>query len=127
LISFFRAIGRNANISREQIEKYVDTELTDMVLPLEHDAELKLAKQLLRFSDVVIGVLESLQLHKLCDYLYQVAVVFHDFYKSCYVVSTDKETGVVTINYARLVLCEYTADTMKQCFEILGIRPLDIM
>lgn len=105
----------------------MDTELTDMVLPLEHEAELKLAKQLLRFSDVILGVLESLHLHRLCDYIYQLAVIFHDFYKCCYVMNTDKETGVVTINYNRLVLCEFTADTMKQCFEILGIRPLDIM
>ncbi|KAI6183663.1 putative arginine--tRNA ligase, cytoplasmic [Aphelenchoides bicaudatus] len=122
-----KSIGRNAKISREQILDYVNNELTDLTLPLKHEAELKLAKQLLRFSDVILAVLETLHLHKLCDYVYQVAVVFHEFYRNCYVVEIDKETGATTTNYHRLVLCELAADTMKKCFEILGIRPLDIM
>lgn len=99
-----------------------------MILPLEHESEVKLSKQLLRFSDVILVVLETLQLHKLCDYVYQLAVIFHEFYKNCNVVTKDNETQEITaVNYNRLVLCEVTADTMKKCFEILGIRPLDIM
>jgi arginyl-tRNA synthetase len=105
----------------------MDEEVTDLTLPFDQDAELKLAKQLLRFSDVILLVLETLHLHKLCDYVYHLATVFSDFYKTCYVMNTNKETGEVKINYHRMILCEVTAETMKKCFELLGIRPLDIM
>ncbi|KAF1567423.1 UNVERIFIED_CONTAM: putative arginine--tRNA ligase, cytoplasmic, partial [Eudyptes robustus] len=100
--------------------------LPGQVLPLEHEREFKLAKQLLKFSDTLLLVLESLQLHKLCDYVYNLATVFHDFYKDCYVINKSK-TGEVTIHYHRLVLCEVTADTMAACFKILGIRPIERM
>jgi len=121
-----KSIGRTAQVEREKIAEYVDS-LPDLTLPFTHDNEVKLAKQLLRFSDVVLLVLETLHLHKLCDYLYSLATIFHDFYKVCYVIEKDKETGVSKVNYHRLVLCEVTGDIMKKCFELLGIRPLEIM
>jgi arginyl-tRNA synthetase len=127
LYILFRSIARNANVDRERLLKYLDEEVVDGVLPLHDERELKLAKQLLHFSDVMLHVLESLQLHKICDYIYSLATVFNDFYKYCYVVETNQETGAQTINYHRLVLCEVTVDTMKKCFEILGIRPIEAM
>ncbi|KAI6197458.1 putative arginine--tRNA ligase, cytoplasmic [Aphelenchoides besseyi] len=120
-----QSIIRNANVEPERISEYVN-QLTDSILPLDHPAELKLAKQLLRLSDVLITVLESLQLHKLCDYVYTLATMFHDFYKECYVVSTQPD-GSRTINFHRMVLCSVTADVMRTCFKILGIRPVEKM
>ncbi|KAI6197476.1 hypothetical protein M3Y94_01228800 [Aphelenchoides besseyi] len=120
-----QSIIRNANVEPERISEYVN-QLTDSILPLDHSAELKLAKQLLRLSDVLITVLESLQLHKLCDYVYTLATMFHDFYKECYVVSTQPD-GSRTINFHRMVLCSVTADVMRTCFKILGIRPVEKM
>ncbi|CAD5216225.1 unnamed protein product [Bursaphelenchus xylophilus] len=120
-----RSIAREAKITRASITEYVSS-LPGQVLPLEHEREFKLAKQLLKFSDTLLLVLESLQLHKLCDYVYNLATVFHDFYKDCYVINKSK-TGEVTIHYHRLVLCEVTADTMAACFKILGIRPIERM
>ncbi|KAI6172514.1 putative arginine--tRNA ligase, cytoplasmic [Aphelenchoides besseyi] len=120
-----QSIIRNANVEPERITEYVN-QLADSILPLDHPAELKLAKQLLRLSDVLITVLESLQLHKLCDYVYTLATMFHDFYKECYVVSTQPD-GSRTINFHRMVLCSVTADVMRTCFKILGIRPVEKM
>lgn len=127
IIYFFRSIRRTAKVDPERLAKYVNEEIKDFTIPLEHDKEVILAKQILRFSDVILLTLESLHLHKICDYLYQLSVVFNDFYKNCYVVEVNKETKEQTINYHRLVLCEVAADTVKKCFEILGIRPLEIM
>lgn len=83
--NIFSAIARNANVTQQQIKDYVKS-LGDVPLPLEHERELKLAKQILKFSDCVLSVLHTLQLHKLCDYTYNLATIFHDFYGECYVV-----------------------------------------
>ncbi|KAI6232860.1 putative arginine--tRNA ligase, cytoplasmic [Aphelenchoides fujianensis] len=118
------SIIRTAGVDPQRTADYVDA-LPDGVLPLDHPAELKLAKQLLRLSDVLLVVLESLQLHKLCDYVYQLATMFADFYKECYVV--EKREDGPHVNFHRLVLCEVTAQVMRTCFKILGIRPLEKM
>ncbi|CAD5212107.1 unnamed protein product [Bursaphelenchus okinawaensis] len=120
-----RSIAREAKVERSAISEYV-SKLPNGVLPLEHEREFKLAKQLLKFSDTLLLVLESLQLHKLCDYVYNLATVFHDFYKDCYVINKN-DKGEITVNYHRLVLCEVTADTMAACFKTLGIRPIERM
>lgn len=112
-------------MSREQIAEQLRSGLGSR-LPLGHEREFKLAKQLLKFSDTVLLVLESLQLHKLTDYVYALATVFHDFYKECYVIHKEP-SGQVTINFDRLVLCEVTADVMQACFRVLGIRPIERM
>ena len=87
LSQLFRSILRTADVSPEQVMNYVNDLGIDAILPLNHDAEFNLAKQILIFSDVLLSILESLQLHKLCDYVHELATFFHDFYKDCYVVS----------------------------------------
>ncbi|KAI6216466.1 putative arginine--tRNA ligase, cytoplasmic [Aphelenchoides fujianensis] len=118
------SIIRTAGVDPERTAAYVDA-LPDGVLPLDHPAELKLGKQLLRLSDVLLTVLESLHLHKLCDYVYQLTKMLSDFYKECYVV--EKREDGPHVNLHRLVLCEVAAQVMRTCFKILGIRPLEKM
>lgn len=92
------------------------------------ERELKLAKCIIRYSDVFTRVLDELLMHGLCDYMYQLATAFTDFYDRCYCVEKDKTTGeILRINYQRIVLCEATANILKKCFEILGIEPLERM
>lgn len=59
----FRSICRNAGISREQIIDYAQN-LPEGALPLEHEAEYKLAKTILKFSDCILTVLDTLFLHQ---------------------------------------------------------------
>ncbi|VDM50881.1 unnamed protein product [Toxocara canis] len=120
-----RSICRTAGISRQQIIEYAE-KLPDGDLPLEHDAEYKLAKTILKFSDCILMVLDSLFLHQLCDYVYSLATTFHDFYNDCYVIHKDRE-GNTTIYYHRLVLCQVTADIMERCLQILGISTVQRM
>lgn len=120
-----RSICRNAGISREQIIDYAQN-LPEGALPLEHEAEYKLAKTILKFSDCILTVLDTLFLHQVCDYVYSLATTFHDFYNDCYVIHKDRE-GNTTIYYHRLVLCQVTADVMANCFQILGIRNVQRM
>lgn len=120
-----RSICRNTGVSREEVENYVRG-LTKGGLPLEHEREFKLAKAILKFSDCILNVLDSLMLHHICDYVYSLSTIFHDFYSECYVIHKDRE-GNSTLFYHRLVLCQVTADVMASCFNILGIRTVEKM
>lgn len=120
-----RSICRNTGATNEEVSNYLKT-LPETGLPLDHPSEFKLAKAILKFSDCVLAVVNSLMLHQMCDYVYFLATTFHDFYKDCYVIHKDRE-GNSTLFYHRLVLCQVTADVMADCFKILGIRTVEKM
>lgn len=86
-------------------------------IPLVHETERALALHLLRFPEAVVSTLEDLLPNRICEYLYDLSTRFTDFYGSCQVIGTPEEDG-------RLLLCEATAEVMRACFHLLGIRPL---
>uniref|UniRef100_A0A0N4ZVB6 Probable arginine--tRNA ligase, cytoplasmic n=1 Tax=Parastrongyloides trichosuri TaxID=131310 RepID=A0A0N4ZVB6_PARTI len=120
-----RSIARNAGIEKATLEKYIEN-LQDGSVPLEHPAEFKLAKHILKFSDTLLSALDTLLIHQICDYVYELATTFHDFYNVCYVIQKDRD-GKTTLFENRLVLCEVTADIMSACFNILGMRCVNRM
>ena len=93
LKSFFphcRAITRNSGVSPESLQEYLQT---TPALPLDHPKELKLAKKLIQFDEVLLSVLDSLLLHGICDYVYELSTVFTEFYDVCYCIEKDRQTG----------------------------------
>ena len=66
-------------------------------LTLEHPQEWKLAKLIAKFPEIVLRILDDLMLHTLCDYVYELATGFTEFYDACYVVEKDRQTGTVII------------------------------
>lgn len=84
-----RAIARLANIDEQMLRKAAREE----VLILDHEKEWKLGKCILRFPEILQKILEDLLLHTLCDYLYELATTFTEFYDSCYCVEKDRQTG----------------------------------
>ncbi|XP_073476813.1 arginine--tRNA ligase, cytoplasmic [Aquarana catesbeiana] len=119
-----RSIARLANISEEALHKAAqETEVT-----LQHEKEWKLGKCILRFPEILQKILDDLLLHTLCDYLYELATTFTEFYDNCYCVEKDRQTGnVVKINMGRMLLSDATAAVMAKGFEILGIKPVQRM
>merc|ERR1712026_522982 len=117
------SIARNINLTSESILQDVQKNKTE--ISLEHEKELKLAKLLLRFAEVIVKTADDLFLHTLCEFMYEVATAFSEFYDNCYCVEKDKKTReIVKINMGRMVLCEVTAKVLAQCFDILGITPV---
>ena len=53
-------------------------------------------KFLLRFPEVITRLMDTLLIHLLCDYLYDLAGHFTEFYDACYVVEKDRQTGLST-------------------------------
>uniref|UniRef100_A0AAY4ED88 Arginine--tRNA ligase, cytoplasmic n=1 Tax=Denticeps clupeoides TaxID=299321 RepID=A0AAY4ED88_9TELE len=119
-----RSIARLASIDEATLRKAAET--TEVLL--DHEKEWKLGKCILRFPEILQKILDDLLLHPLCDYLYELATTFTEFYDNCYCVEKDRQTGeVVKVNMWRMLLCDATAAVMAKGFDILGINPVERM
>ncbi len=85
--------------------------------------ERALVLALLQFPAVVASVAESLEPHRLCTWLYEVATRYHRFFERCPVLKAESE-GVLA---GRLALCKLTALTLERGLGLLGIRVVERM
>lgn len=115
-----RSISRNANLDKSATE--LASSLPSVVL--EHEREIKLAKQILKFAEVILQVSEDLYPHTLCTYLYDLSSTFSEFYDKCYVIEKYEENGEAKtrVNINRILLCEATALVMEKGLEVLGLK-----
>ncbi|KAF4015328.1 hypothetical protein G4228_006543 [Cervus hanglu yarkandensis] len=119
-----RSIARLANIDEEMLRKAAQ----ETKIILDHEKEWKLGRCILRFPEVLQKILDDLLLHTLCDYIYELATTFTEFYDSCYCVEKDRQSGeVLKVNMWRMLLCEAVAAVMAKGFDILGIKPVQRM
>ncbi|MDO5472323.1 MAG: arginine--tRNA ligase [Akkermansia sp.] len=86
-------------------------------LELSADAEIHLARLLVRYAEVVPSTLDDCRPNLLAAYLYELARAFHSFYEACPVL---KSEGAV--RETRLALCELTARVLKQGMGLFGIE-----
>merc|ERR1740131_703749 len=117
-----RSIARTAQVTEKQLK-----EARKDGLNLDHEKEVKLGKLLLRFSEVVAKMADDLLLHSLCEFMYEVANTFTEFYENCYCVEKNKAGEIVKVNWSRILLCEATASVLAACFDILGLKPVQKM
>jgi len=90
--------------------------LGDKVLVLEHSTEQALALVLARYGEVVTEVAETLQPHKLCSYLREVAVAVARFYDDCPVLRSEG-----TVRESRLALVDAARRILASGLDLLGI------
>lgn len=111
-----QSIFRKANIQAATLDS--------AALSVEADAERALLLQLVRYGSAVVSVADSLEPHRLCGYLYDVASAFHGFYEHCPVLKSDVPEAA---RASRLVLCELTARVLRDGLGLLGIRTVEQM
>ena len=58
---------------------------------LDHEKEWKLAKMLIQFPDVIARIIKDLNLHYLCEFVYEVCTTFTEFYDVCYCIEKNKQ------------------------------------
>ena len=85
--------------------------------------EKALALTLLRYPGVVRQVGQTLEPHRICQYLYDLAQAFSTFYNECHVLNAADEPT----RQSRLRLCAMTDRVLAGGFDLLGIRQLDRM
>ena len=83
---------------------------------LEEDEEKALIRELLEFPKIIQNCAETLEPHKLVNYLHNLATVFHKFYTVCRVI-----TDEIPLSLARLTLIQATRIVIANGLDILGI------
>jgi len=96
---------------------------TDTAILVREPAERQLALRLFQFPGVIASVAESLEPHRLCNYLYDLAAAYHQFYEQCPVLKADDEA----IRASRLRLSDTVARTLKTGLSLLGIDVVEQM
>ncbi|WP_425552076.1 arginine--tRNA ligase [Kribbella koreensis] len=92
------------------------------VTVLTEPAEQRLALLLSGFGDSVLQVAETLQPHRLCTYLYEVAAALSAFYETCPVLTSEGE-----VRTSRISLCAATRTVLQDGLGLLGISAPDAM
>ena len=124
MLTRIRSIIRSSKLTPDQIESAI----RNVSILLEAEPEVRLGMSLLRFPEVIYRALDTLLLHQVCEYLYDLAGNFSSFYDKCYCMRIDKETEeVLEIDMNRILLCEATARVFETGFHILGILPVSRM
>ncbi|MGW6196079.1 arginine--tRNA ligase [Kribbella sp. NPDC055110] len=98
------------------------TDTSSEVTELNDPAEQRLALLLTGFAATVQQVAETLQPHRLCTYLYDVASALSTFYEQCPVLSSDGATRA-----SRIALCAATRTVLQDGLGLLGIEAPDAM
>jgi arginyl-tRNA synthetase len=107
------AHARLRSIFRRLDAPYVAGEAT---FALESPQERQLALGLLALPEAFDVAFQTLQPHKLCTYLFDLAQRFTTFYEACPVLSSEG-----ALRAERLALCELTARTLELGLSLLGI------
>jgi len=90
---------------------------------LSEPAEKALVLKLAGFADAISDVTRTLEPHRLCGYLYELAGVYTSFYEACPVL----KAATAQQRSSRLALCALTAATLKRGLGLLGIGVPDRM
>lgn len=90
-----RSIARNAKLDLTELRKQAaHLDAAGLQRMVQEPSEWRLAKQLLRFAEVVHRMLMDLMPHVLCEYLFELATSYTEFYDSCYCIERNRTTGM---------------------------------
>ncbi len=106
-----RSILRKAQAGRGDFALAADQ------IAINAPTERALALQLLEFPTTLVRLGETLQPHRLCQHLFQLATAFTRFYEACPVLNAE-----ATARASRLVLCSLTARVLKCGMDLIGIE-----
>jgi arginyl-tRNA synthetase len=109
-----RSIFRRASLSPDDVPA---------VIEVGEQAERDLALKLLGFGSVVLSVGETMEPHRLANYLFEVASLFTTFYEKCPVLKAESER----VRLSRLALSAATLRVLTTGLDLLGVPIPDRM
>jgi arginyl-tRNA synthetase len=87
-------------------------------LMITEPAEKQLALVLLRYGQTVHDVARTLEPHRLCTYLYELAEAYSTFYQQCPVLKAPGDA----VRTSRLRLCDLVRRVLAEGLDLLGIE-----
>lgn len=90
---------------------------------IEQTEERRLAMQLLQLPQIIDSVASSLEPHRLCNYLCDLATSYHSFYEHCRVLNAESDA----VKSSRLALSALVARTLRLGLTLLGIDVIEQM
>ncbi|HTM46579.1 MAG TPA: arginine--tRNA ligase [Polyangiaceae bacterium] len=109
-----RSIFRKGEVSMEQLDP--------AMINIEAPEERMLAVHLSLLSATLDQVATSLEPHRLCGYLYELASLYHRFYEHCPVLKAE-----TAVKQSRLALSALTGRVLALGLELLGISVIERM
>lgn len=106
------ACARIAGILRK-IQNNIESEIS-----YQDKFEIELAKELIKFPDLIQETGKSLEVHHLPYYGLSLAKKFHQFYKNCPVLKAENKK----VKNSRIVLIKATQIVLKNTLNLLGIN-----
>ncbi len=91
-------------------------------IKLTEDAEILLAKELMKYPEIVSDTFSDLKLQRLPHFALNLATKFHTFYDKCRIIGEKKE-----VMESRINLIKATQIVLKNLFWIMGIEPPEKM
>ncbi|XRX42428.1 MAG: arginine--tRNA ligase [Buchnera aphidicola (Eriosoma harunire)] len=90
---------------------------------LTYDLEIKLGVKILQFNEIIQHVSNVGYIHLICNYLYELSVIYSSFYEQYSILFEQKEHIKIT----RIKLSLLTAKTIKKGLYLLGIRTISYL
>ncbi len=116
------AHARICSILKLAREKEIDLNASPKLSLLSTTEELNLIKHLIRFPQLVQACAKDFETHRLANYLFDLATLFHKFYTERRVISDN-----VPLSQARLALIDATRHVLANGLGLLGISAPDHM
>jgi arginyl-tRNA synthetase len=110
------AHARISSILRFALEQGFDLDGNVNINLLKERTEIDLIKAIIKFPDIIESAALTFEPHRLTNYLYDLATVYHKFYHDHRVVSEERDLSSV-----RLTLCIITKTILANGLKILGI------
>ncbi len=117
------AYARIKNIFRKADERGKGAGWEQEPIAVIEPAEKTLALALLRYPSALASTADAIEPHRLCNYIYDLAVSFSGFYDQCPVVAAPTDQSV----RQRLRLCDLTRRVLEDALHTLGIPTVDRM
>ena len=83
---------------------------------LEHESEVGLTKEVLRFPDVLAQAADAKEPHRVANYLRDVAVAFSQFYRDCRIIGEERALAT-----ARMHLAQAARIVLRNGLTVLGL------
>ena len=116
------ALVRVRSIFRKAQERGISAP-TAASFDIAEPAEKALALALLAYPATVRAVADTLEPHRLCTYIYELATAFSSFFDQCPVLGADDEST----RDARLRLCALTGRVLEDALNTLGLPTVERM